>query len=255
MRRIDGSSGVSFRRFADVARSAGRRRVQDRPSSCEDADAADGDRGALSPPAYKKREPGHKIYPYLLRGIEITRANQVRAMAPSPTSRWRAVLSTWRWCSTGSAARVLSSRLLRSRYGSGVLRRDAGGTVARTASQRSSTQTWAQRFRPIYAFAGALASNGIAMTWMAGALGATTCSSSDCGAAWERGEIRARLRQRACPRRPRITAHCVKTFITSNIHTRALTVIHPIETFSNPLPLRHGGLTQQGFTYQRGNPV
>jgi putative transposase len=31
-------------------------------------------------PRTTKPEPGHKIYPYLLRGIEITRANQVWAM-------------------------------------------------------------------------------------------------------------------------------------------------------------------------------
>src|ERR1700746_2940904 len=40
------ASGVSFRRFADVARPAGRRGVQDRPPSREDADAAHGDRDA-----------------------------------------------------------------------------------------------------------------------------------------------------------------------------------------------------------------
>src|SRR5436309_12174616 len=38
--------GVSFRRLANVARPAGCRGVQDRPSSREDADEADGDRGA-----------------------------------------------------------------------------------------------------------------------------------------------------------------------------------------------------------------
>jgi putative transposase len=40
-------------------------------------------------PRTTKPEPGHKIYPYLLRGIEITRPNQVWAMditysAPRP---------------------------------------------------------------------------------------------------------------------------------------------------------------------------
>src|SRR4029077_16836042 len=35
--------------FAYVARPAGFAGVQDRPPACEDADAADGDRGALSP--------------------------------------------------------------------------------------------------------------------------------------------------------------------------------------------------------------
>ena len=41
-------------------------------------------------PRTTKPEPGHKIYPYLLRGTEITRPNQVWAMditysAPRPT--------------------------------------------------------------------------------------------------------------------------------------------------------------------------
>src|SRR5437879_10049019 len=44
--------GVSLRWFAYVARPAGFAGVQGRPPPCEDADAADGDRGALSPPAH-----------------------------------------------------------------------------------------------------------------------------------------------------------------------------------------------------------
>ena len=46
------ASGVPLRRLADVARPAGGRGVQDRPPSREDVDAADGDRGALSPSAH-----------------------------------------------------------------------------------------------------------------------------------------------------------------------------------------------------------
>ena len=54
--------------------------VQDRPPACQNAHAADGDRGALSPSAHPTPEPGHKIYPYLLRGMAITLPNQVWAM-------------------------------------------------------------------------------------------------------------------------------------------------------------------------------
>src|SRR5258707_11890800 len=50
--------GVSFRRLANVARPAGCRGVQDRPSSREDADEVDGDRGALSPSAYDEARAG-----------------------------------------------------------------------------------------------------------------------------------------------------------------------------------------------------
>jgi hypothetical protein len=63
----------SLRRLADVARPAGGRGVQDRPSSREDADAADGDRGALSPSPHHEAGAG-KIYPYLLRGMETMRS-------------------------------------------------------------------------------------------------------------------------------------------------------------------------------------
>ncbi len=44
--------GVPFRREPDVARSSGCRWMQGGPSACEDADEADGDRSALSPPAH-----------------------------------------------------------------------------------------------------------------------------------------------------------------------------------------------------------
>src|SRR5665647_2580269 len=44
--------GVSLRRFAYVAMPAGFAGVQDRPPACEDANEADGDRGALSPSAH-----------------------------------------------------------------------------------------------------------------------------------------------------------------------------------------------------------
>src|SRR5208282_5566160 len=44
--------GVPLRRLANAERPAGCRWVQDRPPACENADAADGDRGALSPSGY-----------------------------------------------------------------------------------------------------------------------------------------------------------------------------------------------------------
>src|SRR5262245_62397242 len=41
-------------------------------------------------PRTTKPEPGHKIYPYLLRGIEITRPNQVWAMDITAGTLWPA---------------------------------------------------------------------------------------------------------------------------------------------------------------------
>jgi len=47
---------------------------------------------------------GHKIYPYLLRNLNINRANQVWSTI-SPISQWHGALSTW-WLSwTGIAGR------------------------------------------------------------------------------------------------------------------------------------------------------
>src|SRR5215471_16429457 len=50
--RLIDHTALPLRRFADAARPAGRRGVQDRPAACEDADAADGDGGTLSPAAH-----------------------------------------------------------------------------------------------------------------------------------------------------------------------------------------------------------
>ena len=48
-------------------------------------------------PRTTEPEPGHKIYPYLLRGMEITRPNQVWAMDITyiPMARGRDPLSCW----------------------------------------------------------------------------------------------------------------------------------------------------------------
>jgi putative transposase len=62
-------------------------------------------------PNTSKPEPGHKIYPYLLRKLPVMQPNQVWAMDITPafagagyTSRWRAGSSTSQLSSTGSAA-------------------------------------------------------------------------------------------------------------------------------------------------------
>ena len=104
------ASGVSLRRFADAARPAGGRGVRDRAPSRQDADAADGDRGALSPSAHDQTGARHKIYPYLLRDMAVTRPNQVWAMDITyiPMARgfvYLAVVLDW------FSRRVLSWRL------------------------------------------------------------------------------------------------------------------------------------------------
>src|SRR5258705_12603554 len=82
--------------------------LQDRPPACQNADAADG--ALYRRPRTTKPEPGHKIYPYLLRGMEITRPNQVWAMdiTDIPMARgcvYLAVVLDW------ATRRVLSWRL------------------------------------------------------------------------------------------------------------------------------------------------
>ena len=84
------------RRLADVARPAGGRGVQDRQQSREDVDAADGDRGALSQYAHDQTERGHKIYAYLLRGLAITRQNEVWAMELLHSDGARLSIIAWR---------------------------------------------------------------------------------------------------------------------------------------------------------------
>ena len=64
-------------------------------------------------PNTSKPAPGHKVFPYLLRKLPVTRPNQVWAMDIIPafagtgsTFPWRGALSIWRWSWTGSAARL-----------------------------------------------------------------------------------------------------------------------------------------------------
>ncbi len=44
-----------------------------------------------------KSAPGHKVYPYLLRGLVIDRANKVRATDISPCLRQRSGSQGWHW--------------------------------------------------------------------------------------------------------------------------------------------------------------
>jgi putative transposase len=87
-------------------------------------------------PRTTKPEPGHKIYPYLLRGIEITQPNQVSVME-LPTSRWRAASSIWPSCSTGSAVRGAYRSRWRRRSASRRLR-TLSPTMASRRSMRSA---------------------------------------------------------------------------------------------------------------------
>jgi putative transposase len=54
-------------------------------------------------PNTSKPAPGHKVYPYLLRNVAVTRPTRSRRWI-SPTFRWPAASSLWPPLSTGSAA-------------------------------------------------------------------------------------------------------------------------------------------------------
>ena len=132
-------------------------------------------------PRTTKPEPGHKIYPYLLRGMEITRPNQVWAMDITyiPMARgfvylavvldWfsRRVLS-WRLSITMEAAfcvETLEDAL--ARHGKpDIFNTDQGSPVHGRGLHRRARQ---QRHRDQHG-------------WQR-APGGTTCSSSGCGAA------------------------------------------------------------------------
>jgi len=125
-------------------------------------------------------EPGHKIYPYLLRGMEITKPNQVWAMDITyiPMARgfvylavvldWfsRRVLS-WRVSITMEAAfcvETLEDAL--ARHGKPDICNTDQGSQLRA---RRSPACWP--------------TTALRSAWTARAPGATTCSSSVCGAA------------------------------------------------------------------------
>ena len=112
-------------------------------------------------PRTTKPEPGHKIYPYLLRGIEITRANQVWAMDITyiPMARgfvYLAVVLDW------FSRRVLSWRISITMEAAfcietlqDALDRNGRPEIFNTDQGSQFTGT---------AFTGALASNGIAIS-------------------------------------------------------------------------------------------
>jgi putative transposase len=112
-------------------------------------------------PRTTKPEPGHKIYPYLLRGIKITRANQVWAMDITyiPMARgfvYLAVVLDW------FSRRVLSWRISITMEAAfcietlqDALDRNGRPEIFNTDQGSQFTGT---------AFTGALASNGIAIS-------------------------------------------------------------------------------------------
>ncbi len=138
---------------------------------------------ALVPqPDTSKRDPGHKIYPYLLRKLAIDRANQVWALDITyiPMARGFVYLTAVVDCGQppgagapgGDHAGGLLLRARSSRRPSrATARRDLSTPTRAASSPRPSSPTscWPQGMR--------------ASAWTARVPGATTSSSSGCGAA------------------------------------------------------------------------
>ena len=96
-------------------------------------------------PRTTKPEAGHKVFPYLLRGIEITRPNQVWAMDITYIPMAKAS-SISRSCSTGSRGGCCRGGC-RSRWKQRSASRRCRRRWRVTASRRSSTRTKARSHR------------------------------------------------------------------------------------------------------------
>ena len=129
-------------------------------------------------PRTTKPEPGHKTYPYLLRGMEIVRPNQVWAMDITyiPMAKgfvYLAAVLDW------FSRRVLSWRVSITMEASfciaaleEALARHGKPDIFNTDQGSQFTGT---------AFTGVLIANGIAISMDGKALGGTTCSWSGSG--------------------------------------------------------------------------
>ena len=185
-------------------------------------------------PRTTKPEPGHKIYPYLLRGMEITRPNQVWAMDITyiPMERgfvYLAVVLDW-------ATRRVSVMAAVDHDGSGLLRRDAGGCPgpsrqAGNLQHRSGLAV--HRLRPSPACSPAMASPS---AWTARALGATTCSSNGCGAASNTRRYTCEPTKPSARPAPRSADISTSTIAADRI--RALTTATPDQAYFNQPPVR-----------------
>ena len=170
-----------------------------------------------------KPEPGHKIYPYLLRGVEITRPDQVwaRDITYIPMARsfvYLAVVLDW------FSRRVLSWRVSIAKEAAFCVEALEDALVCHGKPEILSSDQGSQFTGA--AFTGVLIKTRSLSAWTARALGGTTCSSSGCGAA---------LNTRRCicgPTKasatPALRSAATWTFIMADVHTRALTAKHQI---------------------------
>jgi len=224
--------------------------VQDRAPSRQDADAAGGIEALYRRPRTTKPELGHKIYPYLLRGTAIERPNRVWAMDITciPMARgfvYLAVVLDW------FSRRVLSWRLSITMEAAFCIE-TLEDALARYGKPDVFNTDQGSQFTCV-AFTGALARNGITISMDgARAPGATTCSSSGCGAA-------SNMRRSICEPMTASARLVPRSAVTSSStisvdRIRALTAQHPIK----PTSLRHSAWQPnpgRRSTYRSGKSV
>ena len=169
-------------------------------------------------PRTTKPEPGHKIYPYLLRGMEIVRPNQVWAMDITyiPMARgyvYLAVVLDW------FSRRVLSWRVSITMEAAFCVETLADALALHGKPDIFNTDQGSQfpaRRSPACSPTTALLS-----AWTARAPGGTTCSSNACGAA-------SSMRRSICEpttalARRVLRSDATSTSIMADVHIRALT--------------------------------
>jgi putative transposase len=140
-------------------------------------------------PRTTKPEPGHKIYPYLLRGMEITRPNQVWAMDITyiPMARgfvYLTVVLDW------FSRRVLSWRASITMEAAFCVE-TLEDALARHGRPDIFNTDQGSQFKGA-AFTGVLANNDIAISMDGKGAWRTTCSSSGYGAAFKYAEVHLR---------------------------------------------------------------
>jgi putative transposase len=170
-------------------------------------------------PRTTKPEPGHKIYPYLLRGMAITRPNQVWAMDITyiPMARgfvYLAVVLDW------FSRRVLSWRVSITMEAAFCIETLEDALAHHGKPDIFNTDQGSQFTGT--AFTGVLIKTPSPSAWTARAPGGTMSSSSGCGAA--SNTRRCICEPTTASARPGRRSAVTSIFITSGDHTRALTV-------------------------------
>ena len=184
-------------------------------------------------PRTTKPEPGHKIYPYLLRGLAITRPNQVWAMDITyiPMARgfvYLAVVLDW------FSRRVLSWRLSITMEAAFCVEALEEALAKHGKPEIFNTDQGSQFTGA--AFTGVLIKNGIAISMDGKGAGATTSSSSGCGAA---SNTRRSISEptTACPR-PAHRSAAISTSTTAADRTSSLDRRTPDQAYFTQPPFR-----------------